>query len=121
MLSAHETAAIVKFSKRVIKVKYDFVALEDETLAKVVQLPQSLMKTQHLFRRSKLKSYSNRTCTNTCTLRAVDAQSISGDLKHELEVKEITLELQRVRNVDTVKVGRIFGMIDNIGTREWLD
>ena len=44
--STDETTAIVKHLEHVIKVKDNFVVLEDEILTKSVQLPQSLMETQ---------------------------------------------------------------------------
>ena len=45
LLPADETASIVKHSEHMIKLKDDFVALEDEALTKVAWLPQSLAKT----------------------------------------------------------------------------
>ena len=56
LLSAHETVAIAKCSERTIKVNDDFVALEDEALAKAVQLPQYLTKHSSPFAEANLKA-----------------------------------------------------------------
>ena len=120
-LSTDETAAIVKYSEYVIKVKDKIVVLEEEALTKVVQLPPSLTKTQQFFHRGKPKSDCSSICTNMRILHTVDIQDIICDLQYELEVEEITVGLQRVQNHDVVKVGYIFGMMDKIDTREWSD
>ena len=108
----------MKCSEHAIKVKDNFVLLENEALTKAVQLPQSLTKTQQFFHRGNPKSDSNRIYTNMRILHAVDGQDIIGDLKHELEVEEITLGMQIVQHHYLVKVGCIISIMDKIDTRE---
>ena len=119
--SLDETAAIVKCSEYAIKVKDNFVLLEDEALTKSVQLPQSLTKTQQFFHRSKPKSDGIRITTNMRVLHTVDIQDVIGNLKYELEVEEINIGLQRVQHHGVFKVGCIFDIMDNIDTQEWSD
>ena len=116
-LSTDETAAIVKYSDHVIKVKDNFVFLEDEALTKAIQLPQSLMKTQQFFHRGKPKSDGSKIYTNMRILHKVDMLDIIVNLRYELEVEDINIGLQRVQHHDVVKVGYILGMLEKIDTR----
>ena len=121
LLSTDETVAIVEYSERVVKVKINFVVLEDEALTNATQLTQALAKTQQFFHEGKPKPNGRKTCTNARVLRTVEVSDIVGDLKCELEVEEINLRLQRVQRHGAVKVGQIFGMMGKIGTQDWLD
>ena len=121
LLSTDETAAIVEHSECVIKVKNDFIVLEDEALTNATQLHQALAKTQQFFHEGKPKPNGRKICTNACALHTVEVSGITSDLKCELEVEKINLGLQRVQRHGVVKVGHIFGMMDKIGTQDWLD
>ena len=74
-----------------IKVKYNIVVLEYETLTKSIQVTQSLMKTQQFFHRSKPKSDGTKIYTNMHILHTVDKLYIIDDLRYELEVEEINI------------------------------
>ena len=93
LLSTNETAAIAKHSEQTMKVKDDFVVLEDEALTNATQLPHSLTKTQQFFHIGKPKPNGNRIYTNTRILHAVEIRDIIGDRKRELEIEGINLGL----------------------------
>ena len=121
LLSTDETVAIVKYSEHVVKIQIFFVVLEEDSLTNATQLPHSLTKTQQCFYRGKPKPNDSKVYTNVRILHAIGIQDIVGDLRHELEVEGVTVGLQRVQHHDVVKVGYVYGMMENIDTKEWTD
>ena len=113
-MSTDKTAAIAKHSEHVVKVQKIFTNLEDDALTKELQLPKSLSKTMYFFHRVKRKNYVSRVHNNVHIIQSDDMQSIVNKLRHELEVEEIILGLQRVQHHDAVKVGNVYGMIYKI-------
>ena len=85
LLSTDDTAAIVKCLERTIKVRDNFLVIENGALTNATHLPQSLTKTHQFFHRGKPKTNGSKIYTNMRILHTVEIRDVIGDMKHELE------------------------------------
>ena len=94
LLHADETAATVKHLEYAIKVKDNFVALDDEDLTKLMRITQSVTRTEKFFNMDKPKIDGSMIRANACALHASCTQDAVCDLRREIEVEEIDLGLK---------------------------
>ena len=66
-MSTDETTAIVKHLDHIVKIKDSFSVLEEDFLAKAVQLPKSLSKPMHFSKEANPKATAVES-TPTCVL-----------------------------------------------------
>ena len=85
LISADETADIVKCLEHTVKINDSIASLEDDYQTKVTQLLKYLSKTMQFFERGNPNIDGSIIYTNMHILHTEDTQIVPGDLRWELE------------------------------------